>query len=94
MLGCGCVLLSGLLTLTLFHCSAESLHVPQERSEVSPGLTVIYKYTNCMREREREREREKIMLYYAFCEEVHSAGPQKHKNRLNVHDKTNCTSER
>ncbi|XP_073674598.1 osteocrin [Garra rufa] len=33
MLGCGCVLLSGLLTLTLFHCSAESLHVPQERSE-------------------------------------------------------------
>uniref|UniRef100_A0A671MHU9 Osteocrin-like n=1 Tax=Sinocyclocheilus anshuiensis TaxID=1608454 RepID=A0A671MHU9_9TELE len=37
-MGCGCVLLSGLLTLTLFHCSAESLHVPQERSEVSPGL--------------------------------------------------------
>ncbi|XP_051718427.1 osteocrin [Ctenopharyngodon idella] len=33
MLGCGCVLLSGLLTLTLFHCSVESLHIPQERPE-------------------------------------------------------------
>ncbi|XP_056613230.1 osteocrin [Triplophysa dalaica] len=33
MLGCGCVLLSGLLTLTLFHCSTESLHIPQERPE-------------------------------------------------------------
>ncbi|XP_026083058.1 osteocrin-like [Carassius auratus] len=33
MMGCGCVMLSGLLTLTLFHCSAEGLHVPQERSE-------------------------------------------------------------
>ncbi|KTF80652.1 hypothetical protein cypCar_00024869 [Cyprinus carpio] len=39
MMGCGCVLLSGLLTLTLFHCSAESLHVPQERSEyVEPSV--------------------------------------------------------
>ncbi|XP_016334999.1 osteocrin-like [Sinocyclocheilus anshuiensis] len=38
-MGCGCVLLSGLLTLTLFHCSAESLHVPQERSEyVEPSV--------------------------------------------------------
>ncbi|XP_067307753.1 osteocrin [Pseudorasbora parva] len=33
MLGCGCVLLSGLLTLTFFHCSVESLHIPQERPE-------------------------------------------------------------
>ncbi|XP_056330129.1 osteocrin [Danio aesculapii] len=33
MLGCGCVLLSGLLTLTLFHCRAESFHVPQGRPE-------------------------------------------------------------
>ncbi|XP_016363214.1 osteocrin [Sinocyclocheilus anshuiensis] len=42
MLGCGCVLLSGLLTLTLFHCSVESLHVPQERSEyVEPSIVEV-----------------------------------------------------
>lgn len=44
---------------------------------------LIYKYTNCI------WEIEKIMLYCAFCEEVHSAGPQKHTNRLNAHDETN-----
>ncbi len=54
------MLLSGLLTLTLFHCSVESLHVPQERSEVSPGLTCdieIYKLYERGREGEGERER-------------------------------------
>ncbi|XP_051535428.1 osteocrin-like [Myxocyprinus asiaticus] len=43
MLGCGCVLLSGLMTLTLFHCSTESLHVPQERS--------VYVESNVMEDR-------------------------------------------
>ncbi|TRY92861.1 hypothetical protein DNTS_015612 [Danionella cerebrum] len=33
MLGCGCVLLAGLLTLTSFSSSAESIHIPQERPE-------------------------------------------------------------
>ncbi|XP_012673157.2 osteocrin [Clupea harengus] len=30
MLGCGCVMLSCLLTLTLFHCSVSSFHLTQE----------------------------------------------------------------
>ncbi|XP_030634704.1 osteocrin [Chanos chanos] len=33
MLGCGCVLLSCFLTVTLFHCSAVSLRLTQERPE-------------------------------------------------------------
>ncbi|XP_041732927.1 osteocrin-like [Coregonus clupeaformis] len=33
MLGCGCVLLSCLLTVTLFHYSVDSLHLTQESPE-------------------------------------------------------------
>ncbi|XP_048121160.1 osteocrin [Alosa alosa] len=33
MLGCGCAVLSCLLTLTLFHCSVDSLHLTQESPE-------------------------------------------------------------
>ncbi|XP_064838748.1 osteocrin [Oncorhynchus masou masou] len=33
MLGCGCVLLSYLLTVTLFHCSVDSLRLTQESPE-------------------------------------------------------------
>ncbi|KAL7849602.1 hypothetical protein SRHO_G00212250 [Serrasalmus rhombeus] len=33
MLGCGCVLLSCLLTVMLFNCSVESLHLTQENPE-------------------------------------------------------------
>ncbi|XP_062408902.1 osteocrin [Sardina pilchardus] len=33
MLGCGCAVLSCLLTLTLFHCSVDSLHLTQESRE-------------------------------------------------------------
>ncbi|XP_070983238.1 osteocrin isoform X1 [Oncorhynchus clarkii lewisi] len=33
MLGCGCVLLSCLLTVTLFHCSVDSLRLTQESPE-------------------------------------------------------------
>uniref|UniRef100_A0A3B1JIK9 Osteocrin n=1 Tax=Astyanax mexicanus TaxID=7994 RepID=A0A3B1JIK9_ASTMX len=40
MLGCSCVLLSCLLTVTLFHCSAESLRLTQENPEyVAPAQT-------------------------------------------------------
>ncbi|XP_036393066.1 osteocrin [Megalops cyprinoides] len=33
MLGCGCVLLSCLLTVTLLHCGADSLHITQDPPE-------------------------------------------------------------
>ncbi|XP_072547401.1 osteocrin [Salminus brasiliensis] len=40
MLGCSCVLLSCLLTMTLFHCSAESLRLTQENPQyVEPPQT-------------------------------------------------------
>ncbi|XP_063060320.1 osteocrin [Engraulis encrasicolus] len=44
MLGCGCVMVSSLLALTLFHCSVDSLHLNLESPEpVSRGRPVSAK---------------------------------------------------